>query len=195
MLVDTEAGRFYIITLQGNKGLTLSCVGVDPCLWGDGTGQRRVSATRGVHTFYMQKAELEYLLTESLGREFEETFLYFCTREFSSHNYSGENMAPARLYLYYLKNSIEALISLPADLKKKVTDLDYSDDDIQTAKRIVCLSKGLLSEASHDQKNYDVISKAIGLYCYGATEKNKKDVNYYHTLFVQSWLEYFSEGN
>ncbi len=97
------------------------------------------------------------------------------------------------MYLHYLKTSIEALSGLPESLKSQVLQLDYPEDRGEAAKMASRLASELLGEDPSETPTPDMVSKAIALYCYGATAKNKKDVTFYHTLFVESWLEFYSQ--
>ncbi len=156
-------------------------------------GQRHVFTMRGNPHFYnMHETNLEHLLRESLNKVFVDSFVQFCTHEASSHTYPKENLFASRMYLHYLKASIEALPSMPPALKEAALKEDYPEDRGEASKKVVRLSSELLAENPEAPSDPDMVTKALTVYCYGATEKNKKDANYYHTLFVQSWLEYFS---
>ncbi len=141
----------------------------------------------------MQGSNLEHHLKESLNKVFSDSFVQFCIEEASSHTYPEENIFASKMYLNYLRASIEALPSMPSGLKEAALKENYPEDRGEASKRVVRLSGELLAECPDAPSDLDMVMKALAVYCYGATAKNKKDVNYYHTLFVQSWLEYFSK--
>ncbi len=140
----------------------------------------------------MTDSNLERRLAESLSKDFDESFRHFCTSQFDSRTYPGKNLAAARMYLHYLKASIEALAGLPEILKEHVLGLDYPEDRGEAARLVARLSSELLEEDPDGNQNPSAVSNAIALYSYGATAKNKEDVTFYHTLFVESWLEFYS---
>jgi len=142
----------------------------------------------------MTDSDLECRLADSLLEDFDESFKQFCAHLFDSHTFSKKYLSSARMYLYYLKRSIEALSTLPDTLKEYVVlGLDYPEGREEAAVRVARLCSELLEEDPEERLNLDAVSKAIALYSYGATAKYKKDVTYYHTLFVESWLEFYSQ--
>ena len=63
----------------------------------------------GARTFFMSESELVRQLEETLEKGFDESFASFCAREFASHDYPAENLAPARMHAHYLRLAMDAL--------------------------------------------------------------------------------------
>lgn len=140
----------------------------------------------------MHRSDLDDRLKESLKQEFEPAFIQFCIREFSSHTYPERNLAAARMYLFFLKASIEALSEITGSLRESDLSVPFPDDRGALPGFIAGSVLEDMKDAPGERRDTGTVARAIGLYCYGAAAKNKKDVTFYHTLFVQSWLEYFS---
>jgi len=141
----------------------------------------------------MHRSDLDDRLKESLKQEFEPAFMQFCIREFSSHTYPEENLAAARMYLFFLKASIEALSDITDTLREAVLTISYPDERGALPGYIAGSVLEDMKDVPEDRRDTGTVARAIGLYCYGAAlKKEEEDVTFYHTLFVQSWLEYFS---
>lgn len=141
----------------------------------------------------MHRSDLDDRLKESLKQEFEPAFIQFCIREFSSHTYPERNLAAARMYLFFLKASIEALSDITGSLWESVFSVTYPDDRGALPGYIALSVLEDTEDTPETRSDTGTVARAIGLYCYGAALKAEEDVTFYHTLFVQSWLEYFSK--
>jgi len=57
----------------------------------------------------MRQSELEAALRAVRDGGFDESFVRFCARTFSSHTYPSKNLAAARMHAHFLRLALEAL--------------------------------------------------------------------------------------
>ena len=64
----------------------------------------------------MQQYELEAAILKIRNEGFDESFIHFCAKTFSSYTYPPETVAAARMHAFYLRLALDAL----CDSKSKV---------------------------------------------------------------------------
>ena len=64
---------------------------------------------KGSPHFFMRQSELEAALRAVRDGGFDESFVRFCARTFSSHTYPSKNLAAARMHAHFLRLALEML--------------------------------------------------------------------------------------
>ena len=140
--------------------------------------------------FSMFDQELRKEFQSILRDGFDEEFIEWCVNEFDSHEFTDNQLPSARLYLPYLKHTMEFLSSEDPVIRSRIESLcaALQSDDECTTENIQKLAKHLEREAG---LNGDIPARALSLgvviYSLGI-KKAGFDAGSYMEMFIHSWL-------
>ena len=81
----------------------------------------------------MQLSELDAAIMKVRDEGFDESFIDFCAKTFSSHTYPAKNQTAARMHAYYLRLALDALCSSESKteilLRESPEKYDVSDPE------------------------------------------------------------------
>lgn len=131
-------------------------------------------------------------LSRILEKGFTDDFVTTCAQVFEQYSFPEGNLSAARLYLFYLTSVIKVITSEAPEWQNLVSRVTMEEENMLTEENLPACSKTLLQE-SCSQVSPEGVALAVGALSFIYIRANKKSGEDFLTLFVESWLRYYSD--